>query len=271
MAGLKIYNNGENKILFSAGDRIIRQPYEFNIGFNNSLITSPTCYFEGDGALPTNWGWVAYIGGRSQTYSDAFLLTAIMTSLNLADNFVIRSNLTIPNIYDAIPGTQTVSFPDTPQSVRYVYSREDGFLAFSRSGALYYSPTVRNEAVRDRLRIGVSGFYTGNSVPTNYSDYNRLRGAILQRLLIVNEEYSNSELLFANNNSLLSDLQSRRGIVNEYEFLPQNLKEITYQGQQVVGMEDVQGNRPLKLVGLPAGTISEQIEWAQSNLYTRPI
>jgi len=220
--------------------------------------------------LPTNWGWIAYIGGRSQTYDDSYPLSAIMTSLNLADNFSIRSNYTLPNIYDAVPGTQTVEFPNTPQSVRYVYSREDGFFVFTGSGALYYSPTVRNEAVRDRLRIGVSGFYTDNSIPTDYSDY-RLREAILQRLLIVNEEYSNSELLFANNNSLLSDLQSRRGIVNEYEFLPQNLKEITYQGQQVVGMEDLQGNRPLKLVGLPAGTISEQIEWAQNNLYTRPI
>ena len=37
MADLKIYNNGENKILFSAGDRIIRQPYEFGNAFQNRV------------------------------------------------------------------------------------------------------------------------------------------------------------------------------------------------------------------------------------------
>ena len=37
MADLKIYNNGENKILFSAGDRIIRQPYEFGNAFQNRM------------------------------------------------------------------------------------------------------------------------------------------------------------------------------------------------------------------------------------------
>jgi hypothetical protein len=267
MADLKIYNNGENKILLSAGDRIIRQPYEFNIGFNNSLITAPTCYFEGEGPLPSNWGWIAYIGGRAQSYSDVYLMQAIMTSLNLADNFVIRSNSNLPNIYDSVSGTQTFSFPTTPQSVRYVFSREDGFFVFTRQTLLAYSPTPRNEADRDRLRIGVSGFYTNNAADIS----GRLNFAILHKIYIINQEYSNSELLYANNNSLLQDLQFKRGIVSEYEFHPSNLKEITYQGQPVVGMEDVQGNRHLKLVGLPAGTIEEQIEWARANLYTRPI
>ena len=79
MADLKIYNNGENKILMSAGDRIIRQPYEFARGFEK--VSNIYLRLAVDGALTQIEGWtvLAWFNGM-QPSGDSCHLT-IRTNL----------------------------------------------------------------------------------------------------------------------------------------------------------------------------------------------
>lgn len=260
MSDLKIYNNGENKVLMSAGDRIIKQPYEANEGFNNDV--TPRCWFESEEPLPADWGVIFYVGSLSG--NDTGIFQAVSAELNLADNLVVRRNIYIPNIIDAVPGTQPATLtPFSTRAVRYFHSTDVGWYAFLNGAALVFSNTLRTESVRSKIKIGASGSYLGNLT----SNYSYLDGAILHRFIIVDRLLANSELQFMHNNAILAEPQSRQGFLNEYIFTKDTLQIVNYQGVDVVGMTDLIGIRTLKLMGLPTGSLQEQLDWARANLY----
>ena len=260
MADLKIYNNGENKVLMSAGGRIIKQPYEVNEGFNNDV--TPRCWFESEEPLPTNWGVIFYVGSLSS--SDTGIFQAVSAELNLADNLVVRKDIYIPNIIDAVPGTQTAYLnPFSTRAVRYFHSTDVWWYAFLNGAALDFSNTLRTESVRSKIKIGASGHYLNNANIT--SSY--LNGTILHRFIIVDRLLANSEAQYMHNNAIFADPQSKQGFLNEYIYTKDTLQIVNYQGVDVVGMTDLIGTRTLKLMGLPAGSLQEQLDWARANLY----
>ena len=259
MADLKIYNNGENKVLMSSGDRIISQPYEVAEGFNNDVVTR--CWFESEEPLPTNWGVIFYVGSLS---GDTGIFQAVSAELNRADNLVVRQHMYIPNIIDAVPGTQTATLnPFSTRAVRYFHSTDVGWYVFLNGAALGFSNTLRTESVRSKIKIGVSGNYIGNSIINSTF----LNGAILHRFIIVDRLLVNSEVLYMHNNAIFAGPQSRQGFLNEYIYTKDTLQIVNYQGVDVVGMTDLIGDRTLKLTGLPAGSLQEQLDWARANLY----
>ena len=89
MADLKIYNNGENKVLMSAGDRIIRQPYEFG----NSLLFYPMYKMSITPNAPfdiANHSILLIVDTSSSlTFYDEFLLSKI----TFDDNSVIEYSM----------------------------------------------------------------------------------------------------------------------------------------------------------------------------------
>ena len=260
MSDLKIYNNGGNKVLMSAGDRIIRQPYEVAEGFNNDV--TPRCWFESEEPLPTNWGVIFYVGSLSG--NDTSIFQAISAGLNLADNLVVRQSYYIPNIIDAVPGTQTVVLnPFSTRAVRYFHSTDVGWYAFLNGAALGFSNTLRTESVRSKIKIGASGGYITNQTANAYY----LNGTILHRFIIVDRLLANSEAQYMHNNAIFAEPQSKQGFLNEYIYTKDTLQIVNYQGADVVGMADLIGTRTLKLMGLPAGSLQEQLDWARANLY----
>ena len=260
MTDLKIYNNGGNKVLMSAGDRIIRQPYEVAEGFNNDV--TPRCWFESEEPLPAEWGVIFYVGALSG--NDTGIFQAVSAELNLADNLVVRQNLYIPNIIDAVPGTQMVSpNPFSTRAVRYFHSTDVGWYAFLNGSALGFSNTIRTESVRSKIKIGVSGNYVNNTTANRYY----LAGGILHRFIIVDRLLANSEMQYMHANAIFADPQSKQGFLNEYIYTKDTLQIVNYQGVDVVGMTDIIGTRTLKLMGLPAGSLQEQLDWARANLY----
>src|SRR5690554_960964 len=84
MADLKIYNNGENKILMSAGDRIIRQPYDFGLSFVNPLGLNN--YIEIEAPFPKYHTWAAWI--NTPPTNERNLLNFQNTNL---DNYSLQS------------------------------------------------------------------------------------------------------------------------------------------------------------------------------------
>lgn len=265
MANLKIYNNGENKILFSAGDRIIQQPYDFGRAFRNIN----NCYLQVDDInLPANWGFVIIsdMKGPFSDTTDNGLFQAIAPSLGLADNVMARRRANqsfIINVIDNSTFTIESNVEDYP--IRYFFSKSDKYLSFNGvSRTLSEVAATRSKAVRAHIRIGACGGHSSNSL--NASMFlSTLRGSTINRVYIVNRELSVSELLYLWNNRLFSEPQSMEGFIHDYN--NQFAEIINISGTDYVCVNDSIGNKPAKIMNLPAGTLQEQLDWANANLF----
>ena len=74
------------------------------------------------------------------------------------------------------------------------------------------------------------------------------------------------ELTFYYNNRIGSNFQSRVGLIIDLNF--NNATVVNIGGVDYVGVEDVSGNgNHGRIMNLPAGTLQEQLDWANANLF----
>lgn len=257
MADLKIYNNGENKILFSAGDRIIRQPYDFGKSFQNQTNQ----YFElSNIELPSSWG-IATVADYP-TDSDGGNFQAIATSINLADNLPIRggaNGITFCQYIDSTGFGPGGGVSNKSLSLRYSHSDPSGFSYFDSINSMKIrTNSARNNAVRDKIRVGASGHYTSNSANISFHLPNTWK---LNTILMFDRELELSELLYFQNNLLYSELQTTSGLIHQWKF--SGVENI----DNVISVRDLVGDWHLPLLNTPAGTLQEQLDWANTALF----
>lgn len=263
MANLKIYNNGENKILMSAGDRIIRQPYEFGKGFTNGAGLNN--YIEvPDINLPSDWGAVI-LAGMSGTKAYEGYLQAVSTTLNRSDSFIGRSigsgrflfNIDDDSGYNGYHNSSGIPF-------RYIFSEHDKYTFNVNGGTQSLSEvaSIRNEYLRDTLRIGASNTFSSNTGAIAYylSDIESIN-----RIVILDDKLSLGEIRYWVNNGLYSYPQNTLAFRHLYDL--QEAEIVTISGVDYVGIKDQIGGKHGMIMNLPAGTLQEQLDWANTNLF----
>ena len=254
----RIFTNGEEgKILTSVGNRIIKQPYEFGNAFQNRMGLNN--YFELDNILlPTNWSIITL--GNFPTGEDGGVFQAISTSLNLADNLAMRGGSFGINFTNYIGGgysvdnrnTSNVALRYSTSSATFVKRWVDVILATTTSAV------SRTEAARDKIRVGASGEYHTNNTaighyfPTTWK---------LNLIAIFNRELNNQELLYFRNNLLYNDFQSLEGCVHLWYF--NGVEDIN----SLPCPRDMVGTYHLPMLKLPAGTLQQKLDYANTNLF----
>lgn len=248
MADLKIYNNGENKILFSAGDRIIRQPYEFARGFEKV----PNVYLKLDigGLLNQDEGWtvLSWLNGQQTTGESCHL--CIRTNLYAYRWSVTDSGLSLlRRDTTSLVGGWNMLKPEL-----YGISTD-----IMRTGLRIVDPGAMGN-VNDILIGAYSTTPAGAVVQSNPGGRN-------DELFIFNRTISEGEYRYIYQNGIGSEAQTQSGLVGRYNF---NVAEIidNGSGNAVVIRNISTHNNALKhidYIGLPAGTLQEQLDYANQN------
>ncbi len=268
MADLKIYNNGEGKILFSAGDRIIRQPYNFgNAATNKSFYwgvkVSPAPFLSDNYTFmqwynqktPQSGRKVAYVF-TDQTRFDQIEISSITSSIDQwffsTLNDIRRQSRQLPDI-----NTSDLFL------ARFVKENNEltGFVDRAAKGGTHVDtgdPYYINEVYL--------GMYNGVN-PSSYCNTESLRGTTI----LFNRAISQGEFNYFYNNKIGSDPQSLIGCVCYFEFNRAEILDFStsQDGSDMrVGVRDFSGNNHHgEIMNLPAGTLQEQLDWANANLF----
>ena len=281
MSDLKIYNNGENKVLMSAGDRIIRQPYEFGDAF---VQTAQNCYIDIDishsgeftifGCSDFN-----YVGGNNGSTK------SFVSWLDSSDNNYVFGGWDYGTVYIGIDKNRSIHntsnigvLPLTSTTVSPILASKNFFFKidsrFDKTKNNFYVNSVsRNqtswvEAFTDIKRIRIGAHRAGVGSTVNVFQKN---GQKNNRLILFNRTAPDSEYFFYFNNRIGANLQSREGVIldilmDEAEILDFSLLQ---DGSDMrVGCRDYSGfNRHGQIMNLPAGSLTDQLAFANANLF----
>ena len=276
MSDLKIYNNGENKVLMSAGDRIIRQPFEFGNGFYNG---TNNCWIKISG-LSLNQQCTSGIVASKMTISGSYVRNLYNLHNQNGDNYkVLRTS------YGSQPLAMYFNSPTvldlTGAIIGRTYSNFKMVCAFDLSqgakqmhfdNATYdYASSIANDY--PITEIWINAVSSANSAtPSSVQKTDAAgRAATFHSFFLFNRKLSNAEMAFLYNNGLGSYFQLTTGLEI---YLIMNMAEIidfslTQDGSDMrVGCRDVSGfNRHGKIMNLPAGSLEDQLAFANTNLF----
>jgi len=271
MADLKIYNNGENKILFSAGDRIIRQPYDFKFAFQNS--GGLNCYISIPNLSLTQYYSVILWSNRAFTDSGVYRVSWSVKNTN-KDNYgrlILDASSCFDGIYKNSNNTDptggvirwTGSHDSIGVNVSMFIWRKNNIVTHYRNLRKDETTTSKtNDFPIEEVRLGA---YRGSNgdVPNRYLKPDET----INRFLFYSREVPLNEYTYFYNNGLGQEPQIYTDI--EIDIRCDNKAEIlNIGGVDVVGVRDYSGNnRHGKIMNLPAGTLQEQLDWANANLF----
>jgi len=271
MADLKIYNNGENKILMSAGDRIIRQPYEFGNAFQN-------------GAGLNNYIEIQNLGLSSDEYtvlawSSVNSNIGAIGAIGCAANITLSTNRHMSLINRGIGANASVIAPDQNKSNNLIVAGNMALMGCVKSGTdynFYVNSSVsqilgitNQSAILDKLIISAILGHTTSSGTAIAAYANPISKN--SRVIIFSRAITDSEYRFYYNNKIGSNLQSREGV--EVDLLCDyaeilDFSELQDGSDMRVGCRDYSGNNHHgEIMNLPAGTLQEQLDWANANLF----
>ena len=281
MADLKIYNNGENKVLMSAGDRIIRQPYEFGNAFAQ---TAQNCYIDIDiihfgeftifGCSDFN-----YIGGNAGyvksfvSWLDADDNNYVFGGWDYGDGYIgLTKNANLLNTSNlGVPPLPVISVSPISASKNFFFkidSRLDKTKNNFYVNSVSHNQTSWIEAFTDikRIRIGAHRTSAG-STPNVFQQ----GGQKNNRLILFNRQVPDSEYFFYFNNRIGSNLQSREGVI--LDIIMDRAEILDFSALQDgsdlrVGCRDYSGfNRHGQIMNLPVGSLADQLAFANANLF----
>ena len=267
MANLKIYNNGENKILFSAGDRIIKQPYEFGKAFQNrmglnnyikisglnisSLTHSVGMWWNQNNPLS---GYKYLINFRNSTQSASYQIRHLTSATDAWPFIRFHNQNNIQGFIWDIGKIRNSIFVKNGAS--YCRHWRNGVLTSEFASVLDNNP----EWFADQILIGAYSNTIGGSLTYNNA------AAKNNSLVIYDRAMTDSEIKYHVNNLIGSNLQTTVGL---YIYLKLDEAEILNTGgSDFVGVRDYSGNNHHgRIMNLPAGTLQEQLDWANANLF----
>lgn len=287
MADLKIYNNGENKVLMSAGDRIIRQPYEF--GNSHSIVTERgylaqyyiQCLSPVVNINVEDFSVIIFYNPSVQPSNNRGVFAFKSNSYECAIGVGMRSIYTDSIQIDFNKETELVYGPNTTRilTVLGIHGSIIDAVSFNKN-------TIK--AYRSTPLLGiVESSYNSSTVSFTSDTYNYLKIArgqrglqsyetpnasvSVNRLLVFNRIISKQEVEFIFSNGNGNNPQSIVGlgldiITNKAEILDFSILQ---DGSDLrVGCRDYSGfNRHGQIMNLPAGSLEDQLAFANANLF----
>ena len=273
MADLKIYNNGENKILFSAGDRIIKQPYEFGNAFQNRMGLNNYIEISGLNLSMLHTSTI-YTTARAEMYSQAVYN---MQDSNF-DNFSAQIETGGGNNYfkylkNHVGDNQDANFlarkPNGSSGIYHgvVINQNKENAVIHNAAPFFYQTSLQTyDYLISKIWIGACRG-TNGATPSRYANSDQK----FNGFRFYSRSISEGESLYAYANGLGSDPQLTVGLeINMYCNFAEILDFSTLQdgSDMRVGCRDYSGNNHHgEIMNLPAGTLQEQLDWANANLF----
>ena len=259
MSDLKIYNNGENKVLMSAGDRIIRQPYEFGNAFGTNGISFITQYLN----IDINKGG-----------DFTFFLLAARSAVSSGSQFAFRINFSDGSFINQQfrPDVANVFVGNTFLNTNLIFGSIN--IASSQTASAYalfcISYNAQTGVIRARSGINtfvsyshvdglsVTNIVVPNTIVGNFVKYGRM--TFFERVLM------NQEINFFVNNMIIQEFQSRVGVV--FDNFNNKAYILNNGGSDFVGTRNETGGLyNANFVGLPVGSLQDQLDFANANLF----
>lgn len=263
MSELKIYNNGEDQILMSAGDRIIRQPYEFGKSHRTPASTYPL-------SMPL----FNDINGDFTIIVIGIPLEADRGHWGVYNNGLINQNNQV------ISGHMNSTGPN----YNFWKNEHSGFPQFAGgkiNGLIYACAAYSNGLLRfvnntTNLIVSINTTLIDRSNPifrigSTFSATSTRAGLNFKtaEVYIFNRALAANEIQYHYNNGLSNNLQNTTGLIHKilldtYEIL--DFSVLQDSSDMGIGFRNIITTRNLKQGGLPGGTLQEQLNWANGNL-----
>ena len=272
MADLKIYNNGEDKILFSAGDRIIKQPYEFGNAFQNRMGLNNYIEISGLNLSMLHTSTI-YTTARAGMYDQPVYN---MQDSNF-DNFSAQIETLANNYFKYLKNHVGAN-----QNIHHLAYKRDGSSGIyhgvvinqNKENAVIHNATPFSYQTSEQTydypisKIWIGAFRgTNGATPTHYANSDQK----FNGFRFYSRSISEGESKYAYANGLGSDPQLSVGLeINLYCDKAEILDFSALQdgSDMRVGCRDYSGNNHHgQIMNLPAGTLQEQLDWANANLF----
>ena len=259
-----MFSNETGQVMFGSGGQIYKVPYEVQRAYSNAL--SANHYINITGLeLENEYSYLCYTRS-SLGITSAPALGLIQSATNRIEGSAYRSvqHLT-SDFYGGFGGNNV----QAPTSIRYrSYNNNISKVLRIDSGNVLslFSVDRTGEAnqypgIRDRFIIGASGDGTSGG-PVFTSPVKSPPEIFFGRLIIYNREVSIEELRRMYSNGNLESPPTLLGAIHDYRF-HQDYFEII---DNKVVIRDRIGGKHGEVMNLPAGTLQEQLDYANDNL-----
>ena len=258
----KLFKNTEGKVLMSVGNKLIKQPYEFGLAFQNRMGLNNYILVSGLNLISDNYSvnldfcrpltisstqdvFSAYNNSNQYLYTRFEGSTAVFSVVNNTNTFGVGQLLT--NNFNPM----TLSLGTDNLDLTYKLKNQNQSI-----NNIYTGKNNPENTVFDKILIGKN--YASN---TNYLN----SGFWINRCVIKNRSINNSEFLYHYNNALFNEYQDSEHYID----LRFNVAEvINIEGVDQPCIRDYSGNNHHGIImNLPAGTAQQKVDYANANLF----
>lgn len=254
----KLYKNTEGKVLMSIGNKLIKQPYEFGVGYQgsrmgleNSIIINKLIDFD---HTIVHWfrnynSTIAY----PLKFTDVSLPnTYICSSLNTQFYFSYGNNASpyMSSTGNALSLTNTNLIG---LNVKFSDKGNSKLNTNSSAAPVTYTASNFNSTKFDSLTI--CGKYSASFDTSIHS-----------RFTLFNRTVTDNELKYYYNNRIGNEFQTTSGII--IDMLMNKAEVINILGVDQPCIRDYSGNNNHGIIqNLPAGTAQQKVDYANANLF----
>jgi|GEM_PF-1584826 len=271
---MELFKNNQDQVLRSSSGNIMTRPYDFGNAFVN----------QGDNYIQVNREFSQYLnlymwyydynsvpGAGGNTYlwealnANSDVISCNYSTVSSGGTFAVGLNNTgTGNSVSKLIQTSSLNqrgFRNGVILIKVILT-EGGM---NRLRFNYATEYVYNQTVENKVELSQIGF---GKVTTNYNRTELIR---LNRIMLFNRELSEVEYRYLYNNRLGRDLLSKDGLLldlhnNRAEIL--DFSEEQDGSDTRVGIRDFSGNNYHgEIMNLPAGTLEEQLSYANVNLF----
>lgn len=261
----EVYKNDDGQVLFGNSGNVFRRPYNFGNSFVNKMGLNNYIQVSG---ISANYYDVEFIV-RGSRPSGISTTQRLFTAYNDSFDYIsyrftgATANATIVTSTGSLSVGQLLSGGKLSDS-HISFGEGIGYFMKSQINTVSIADTssVSISSIVDKLKIG-STYQGGEYLHQDYK---------INRVSIFNRQHSTEERLYYYNQASGSDFLTPNKIVLDINF--QNGAEIldfsvAQDGSDMrVGVRDYSGsNYHGEIINLPAGTLQEQLDYANANLF----
>lgn len=262
MAENSVYSNEDGIVMFGQGGQVFKVPYEFGNGlalgnFDNPIVINNLNLNIDNFTLGY---WIQRIPSTATGYLDINYIRLLLD--NGYESYIShRTGDQTVRFYPRISNPGSIRAVPSGRFEAYIIEDKNVIGCYNSNEIRYYDTTnvVDNSNANYISRISLNYF---TSTPSCDPRVNRL----YDELIVFDRHLSLNEYRYINNNSNGNPPLTRDGL---FIYLKLDRAEIlTIGGADKIGVRDYSGNnRHGEITNLPAGTIQEQLDWANSNLF----
>lgn len=262
----KLYKNTEGKVLMSVGNKLIKQPYEFGLAFQNRMGLNNYIKIDNLNILILNMSYYySYngTGGNSNLFSFESSINSYSTYIYNSDATIsFTKNGRLSNNINLITSSSN-NIINGKNNLCFSLS-ETNFTTLKNSTLRTSTPNISYITESSIIKLLI-GAYSVSKIINSYSIDK------INRVVVYSRYVNSSEMLYYYNNALGNDPQSMLNIeidihLDKAEILDFSLLQ---DGSDMrVGCRDYSGfNRHGEIMNLPAGTLQQKVDYANANLF----